>query len=222
MCSTLWTGADRRARSHQRGARSTIAGVACTTGGSSTRARSTRSRSPKARRQPPAVAFGTEARPVDGGFLVTGKKIFASLSGAADITGCCAPSAARTRQCRAATPSTWPCRRGARRLVVGDWDPLGMRGTVSRTLLLENAFVAEDEMLTPRGVYYPRRRGRTCSSRCRRPIWGSRRPPTTSPSPTCAVSFPAFRRSSAACIQPSRSPLPRCASRSRPGQGSRR
>ena len=31
-----------------------------------------------------AVAFGTEARPVDGGFLVSGKKIFASLSGAAD------------------------------------------------------------------------------------------------------------------------------------------
>src|SRR5579871_4668083 len=33
------------------------------------------------------VAFGTEARPVDGGFLVTGKKIFASLSGAADYYG---------------------------------------------------------------------------------------------------------------------------------------
>src|SRR4029450_7875193 len=31
-----------------------------------------------------AVAFGTEARPVDGGFLVSGKKIFASLSGAGD------------------------------------------------------------------------------------------------------------------------------------------
>jgi alkylation response protein AidB-like acyl-CoA dehydrogenase len=32
------------------------------------------------------VAFGTEARPVDGGFIVNGKKIFASLSGAADST----------------------------------------------------------------------------------------------------------------------------------------
>src|SRR5215470_14998739 len=30
------------------------------------------------------VAFGTEARPTNGGFIVTGKKIFASLSGAAD------------------------------------------------------------------------------------------------------------------------------------------
>ena len=34
-----------------------------------------------------AVAFGTEAKPVDGGFLVSGKKIFASLSGAADYYG---------------------------------------------------------------------------------------------------------------------------------------
>src|SRR5689334_20007798 len=34
-----------------------------------------------------AAAFGTEARPVDGGFLVSGKKIFASLSGAADHYG---------------------------------------------------------------------------------------------------------------------------------------
>src|SRR5882757_276746 len=33
------------------------------------------------------VAFGTEARPVEGGFIVNGKKIFASLSGAADYYG---------------------------------------------------------------------------------------------------------------------------------------
>src|SRR5438105_1185706 len=34
-----------------------------------------------------AAAFGTEAKPVDGGFVVSGKKIFASLSGAADYYG---------------------------------------------------------------------------------------------------------------------------------------
>src|ERR1700759_4636490 len=33
------------------------------------------------------VAFGTEARPAAGGFIVNGKKIFASLSGAADYYG---------------------------------------------------------------------------------------------------------------------------------------
>src|SRR6266481_5119463 len=33
------------------------------------------------------VAFGTEAKPVKGGWIVNGKKIFASLSGAADYYG---------------------------------------------------------------------------------------------------------------------------------------
>src|SRR4029078_1414584 len=34
-----------------------------------------------------AAAFGTEAKPVDGGFLVSGKKIFSSVSGAGDCYG---------------------------------------------------------------------------------------------------------------------------------------
>src|SRR6185503_5824815 len=36
--------------------------------------------------------------------------------------------------------------------IVGDWDPLGMRGTDSRTLVFEDAFVeADDELLPPGG-----------------------------------------------------------------------
>jgi alkylation response protein AidB-like acyl-CoA dehydrogenase len=38
--------------------------------------------------------------------------------------------------------------------VVGDWDPLGMRGTVSRTLLFNDVFVPAAEMLMPHGVYF--------------------------------------------------------------------
>jgi alkylation response protein AidB-like acyl-CoA dehydrogenase len=57
-----------------------------------------------------AAAFGTEAKPVDGGFLVSGKKIFASLSGAADTTASCAPSAARAMRRAGATRSISPCR----------------------------------------------------------------------------------------------------------------
>src|SRR5580704_13557632 len=82
------------------------------------------------------VAFGTEAKPVDGGFLVTGKKIFASLSGAADYYGVLCTerqegdTARRRNTLYLAIASTAP---GVS--VVGDWDPLGMRATVSRTLL---------------------------------------------------------------------------------------
>ena len=38
--------------------------------------------------------------------------------------------------------------------VMGDWDPLGMRGTVSRNLLFENVFVPDDAALMPTGVYF--------------------------------------------------------------------
>ena len=38
--------------------------------------------------------------------------------------------------------------------VVGDWDPLGMRGTVSRTLLLDNVFVPSTARLMPEGLYW--------------------------------------------------------------------
>jgi alkylation response protein AidB-like acyl-CoA dehydrogenase len=37
--------------------------------------------------------------------------------------------------------------------VVGDWDPLGMRGTVSRTLIFEDVFVPNEGQLMPEGVY---------------------------------------------------------------------
>ena len=102
-----------------------------------------------------AAAFGTEAKPVDGGFLVSGKKIFASLSGAADYYGilCTERSegdaASRRNTLYLAVPA-----KAEGVSVVGDWDPLGMRGTVSRTLLLKDVFVTEDEMLMPRGVYF--------------------------------------------------------------------
>jgi alkylation response protein AidB-like acyl-CoA dehydrogenase len=102
-----------------------------------------------------AAAFETVARPVDGGWLVTGKKIFASLAGHADYYGVLATEQAadgalsRRNTLYLAIPS-----KAQGVSVVGDWDPLGMRGTVSRTLLFKDAFVEEDQALMPRGVYF--------------------------------------------------------------------
>lgn len=102
-----------------------------------------------------AIAFGTEAKPVDGGFLINGKKIFASLSGSADYYGVLCTeraegeAASRRNTLYVAVPADAP---GVS--VVGDWDPLGMRGTVSRTLLFKDVFVPEDAMLMPHGVYF--------------------------------------------------------------------
>jgi alkylation response protein AidB-like acyl-CoA dehydrogenase len=102
-----------------------------------------------------AAPFSTSARRVDGGWRIDGKKIFASLSGSADYYGIL---------CGETKPGQPPSRRDTMYIavpanaegvqVVGDWDPLGMRGTVSRTLLLKDVFVGDDEALMPRGVYY--------------------------------------------------------------------
>src|SRR5215213_4001275 len=101
------------------------------------------------------AAFETQARPAEGGWIVNGKKIFASLSGHADYYGVLA-----TEHSGDGAPS----RRNTLYLaipaqaegvsVVGDWDPLGMRGTVSRTLLFREVFVAEEQALMPRGLYF--------------------------------------------------------------------
>ncbi len=85
----------------------------------------------------------------------SGKKIFASLSGAADYYGvlCTERAQGETASRRNTLYLAVPAH-AAGVSVVGDWDPLGMRGTVSRTLLLEDVFVPEQEMLMPHGVYF--------------------------------------------------------------------
>ncbi len=90
----------------------------------------------------------TRAVPVEGGYLVTGRKIFASLSGAADrynVT-CQVEGEEFLRLLSVGAISD-----GVE--IVDDWDPLGMRGTVSRTLLLKDAFVPADDEILPGGMY---------------------------------------------------------------------
>ncbi len=96
--------------------------------------------------------FGTLARKVDGGYIVNGKKIFASLSGAADYYGILCtvdkPGATQRDSLYLAVDRNLP---GVE--VSGEWDPLGMRGTVSRTLTFKDVFVPEAERLVPEGIY---------------------------------------------------------------------
>ncbi|HEX5611175.1 MAG TPA: acyl-CoA dehydrogenase family protein, partial [Burkholderiales bacterium] len=97
--------------------------------------------------------FGTLATEVEGGWKVSGKKIFASLSGAARYYGvlCTEDKPGRTMRdtLYLAVPGDAP---GFS--IVGDWDPLGMRGTVSRTLVFKDVFVPDDAQMMPRGVYF--------------------------------------------------------------------
>jgi alkylation response protein AidB-like acyl-CoA dehydrogenase len=99
--------------------------------------------------------FGTTAKKVEGGWLINGRKIWASLSGAADYYGILCtedkgddhPDARDTLYI--SVPAT-----SAGFSISGDWDPMGMRGTVSRNLAFKDVFVSDAEQLMPRGIYF--------------------------------------------------------------------
>ncbi len=97
--------------------------------------------------------FGTVATRVDGGYRISGKKIFASLSGSATYYGVLCteqkPRLSRSDTLFLAVPAD---AKGV--AVVGDWNPLGMRGTVSRTLTFDDVFVPDDAELMPPGIYH--------------------------------------------------------------------
>jgi alkylation response protein AidB-like acyl-CoA dehydrogenase len=97
--------------------------------------------------------FGTVARRVDGGYVVNGKKIFASLSGAADYYGVLCTEEKPTLSQRDTLYLGIPAKAGGVS-IVGDWDPLGMRGTVSRNLVFKDVFVPEAAELMPPGIYF--------------------------------------------------------------------
>jgi alkylation response protein AidB-like acyl-CoA dehydrogenase len=102
-----------------------------------------------------AAAFGTTARRVPGGFLVNGRKIFASLAGHADFYGIlCTEEHEGEKLSRRDTLYLAVPARAEGVTVEGEWDPLGMRGTVSRNLVFRDVFVAEDAALMPPGVYF--------------------------------------------------------------------
>ena len=92
--------------------------------------------------------FATQAKKVDGGYLVTGRKIFASLSGAANIHNIVAVSDADDHLHLLGLPAD---AEGVE--IQGDWDPLGMRGTDSRNLLMTDVFVPDANEWIPPGMF---------------------------------------------------------------------
>ena len=96
--------------------------------------------------------FGTTARKVDGGYVVNGRKFFVSLAGAAPYFATPAirlgdePWLERTLYLQVGkdTPGV---------TFQGDWDPMGMRATVSRDMVLENVFLPDDSEILPPGLF---------------------------------------------------------------------
>jgi len=91
------------------------------------------------------AGVATTAVPVDGGFRVSGRKIFASLAGAAHVHNVLCVAEGEDRLRLLGVPAD-----GDGVVLEGEWDPLGARGTDSRTLVMRDAFVpAENEWIPP-------------------------------------------------------------------------
>lgn len=96
--------------------------------------------------------FGTSARKVEGGYVVDGRKFFVSLADSAAYYATPAirlgdePWIERTLYLqvpRDAPGVSFP----------GEWDPMGMRATVSRDMVLQNVFVPDDAEVLPPGLF---------------------------------------------------------------------
>lgn len=98
--------------------------------------------------------LGSTARRVEGGYIVNGTKIFASLSGAADYYGIICTELKDKPPAFEDTLYLALHKDNPGLKIVGEWDPLGMRATVSRTLVIKDAFIPESESLLPRGTYF--------------------------------------------------------------------
>ncbi len=92
--------------------------------------------------------FATQAVPVDGGYRVSGRKIFASLSEAADSHNVTCMVAGDDRVRFLGVPAD-----AGGITIEGDWDPLGMRGTISKNLLFDDVFVPTDHEFLPPGCF---------------------------------------------------------------------
>ena len=95
--------------------------------------------------------FGTTARKVPDGYVINGHKFFVSLAGAAPYYATPAlllgdgPWLARTLYLQ--VPKDAP---GV--VFQGEWDPMGMRATVSREMILTDVFVPDEAEVLPPGL----------------------------------------------------------------------
>jgi alkylation response protein AidB-like acyl-CoA dehydrogenase len=98
-----------------------------------------------------AITISTEAKPVEGGFLVSGVKSFGCATGVADrylVTANLAGHSDASGLC------TFFIDRDAEGVSEREkWDALGMRGTATHGLILEDVFVADEDALAIPGAF---------------------------------------------------------------------
>ncbi|OED35214.1 BEC protein [Chromatiales bacterium (ex Bugula neritina AB1)] len=96
----------------------------------------------------------TECVKVDGGWRINGFKKFASLAGYCDYYSIVCTERFENTEPRHEDTMIFVVPKDAPGLdIKGEWDPLGMRGTNSRDLILKDVFVREEDLMMPRGIF---------------------------------------------------------------------
>jgi alkylation response protein AidB-like acyl-CoA dehydrogenase len=96
----------------------------------------------------------TQCRKVEGGWRINGFKKFASLAGYCDYYSIVCTEIFEGIEPRHEDTMIFVVHKDAPGLTVaGTWDPLGMRGTNSRDLILKDVFVSDDDLMMPKGIF---------------------------------------------------------------------
>jgi alkylation response protein AidB-like acyl-CoA dehydrogenase len=96
----------------------------------------------------------TNCRQVDGGWVINGRKKFASLAGHCDYYSIVCTEHFEGQSPRHEDTMDFAVHKDSPGLeVVGEWNPMGMRATTSLDLVLNDVFVREDDLMMPRGVF---------------------------------------------------------------------
>jgi len=96
----------------------------------------------------------TECHKVEGGWKINGFKKFASLAGYCDYYSIVCTERHEGIEPRHEDTTIFVVHKDSPGLEVkGDWDPLGMRGTNSRDLVLNDVFVSEEDLMMPPGIF---------------------------------------------------------------------
>ena len=96
----------------------------------------------------------TKCEQVDGGYRINGRKKFASLAGNCDYYSILCTEHKPGKEPHPEDTMLFAVHKDSPGLkIIGDWNPLGMRGTVSRDLILDDVFVTAEDMLMPPNVF---------------------------------------------------------------------
>ena len=101
-----------------------------------------------------AKPIQTNCKKAEGGYVINGFKKFASLAGHCDYYSIVCTEHFAGVEPRHEDTMNFAVHKDTPGLqVVGEWDPIGMRGTHSKDLVLKDVFVKTEEMMMPQGMF---------------------------------------------------------------------